>query len=310
MNKLVFDIGASNIKFAVMTNDGEILKHQSTPTPRDSLESYLQALCKLAEPELSGADGIAVSTNGRMCPDGDTYRAYTMNFLNGVNLKTELENCLHLPVSVENDGLAAAIGEWWKGAAKGEKNVLGVVLGSGLGSGLILDGKPFRGTRRNAAMAFGLLSAADPEKEKYMLSGITTAFPLVLYLTAMQKGLAPGSITGPQIFELEKQGDPIAYAMLENYYRNVAVVIYNCAALLDLDCVVLTGGLSAQPTLVEGVRRNLQRIKEKALAPEGMDISAVGVAIDPQDFDFDIRAGELALHANLYGALYHALTDL
>ena len=50
MNKLVYDIGASNIKFALMTEDGQILARQSVPTPRDSLESYLSALASLAEP--------------------------------------------------------------------------------------------------------------------------------------------------------------------------------------------------------------------------------------------------------------------
>ena len=104
MNKLVFDIGATNIKFAVMTPEGDIVKRCSTPTPHDTLEHYLEVLCALAEPEKAGVDGVAVSTNGRMYPDGDTYRAYTSDFLIGVNLREALESRLHLPVAVENDG--------------------------------------------------------------------------------------------------------------------------------------------------------------------------------------------------------------
>ena len=217
MNKLVFDIGATNIKFAVMTPEGEIVKRASTPTPHDTLEHYLSALCALAEPEKAGADGIAVSTNGRMFPDGDTYRAYTSDFLTGVNLKEALESRLRLPVAVENDGLAAALGEWWKGAGRGTENMLGVVLGSGMGSGLILEGKPYRGSMRNAAMTFGLLSVADPEKENYLASGISTAFPLILYKVAAAKGLDPRTVTGPQLFEWEQAGDPVAVALLEQY---------------------------------------------------------------------------------------------
>ena len=115
MYKLVFDIGGTNIKFAVMTPEGEIVRRSSVPTPHDSLEHYLSALCALAEPELDKADGVAASTNGRMFPDGDTYRAYTSSFLTGINIRQELESRLHLPVTVENDGLAATLGEWWKG---------------------------------------------------------------------------------------------------------------------------------------------------------------------------------------------------
>lgn len=308
MNKLVFDIGATNIKFAVMTSEGEIVKRASTPTPHDTLEHYLAALCALAEPEKAGADGIAVSTNGRMFPDGDTYRAYTSDFLTGINLKEALESRLQLPVAVENDGLAAALGEWWKGAGRGTKNMLGVVLGSGMGSGLILEGKPYRGSMRNAAMTFGLLSVADPEKENYLASGISTAFPLILYKVAAAKGLDPRTVTGPQLFEWEQAGDPVAVALLEQYYRSVAIPIFNSAMLLDLNCVVLTGGLAAQKSLVEGVRRNLKTIAARALTLNGLDISALGIPIDYKDFDIELRGGELNLDANLYGALYHLQT--
>ena len=306
MYKLVFDIGGTNIKFAVMTPEGEIVRRSSVPTPHESLEHYLSALCTLAEPELDKADGVAVSTNGRMFPDGDTYRAYTSSFLTGINIRQELESRLHLPVTVENDGLAATLGEWWKGAGRGAKNMLGVVLGSGMGSGLILDGKPYRGSKRNAAMTFGLLSAADPERENYLASGVSIAFPLVLYKVAAAKGLDPRTVTGPQVFRWAEEGDPVASAVLEQYYRSVAVPIFNSAVLLDLDCVVLTGGLAAQKSLIEGVQRNLNAIAERALKVEGLDISALGVAVDLGDFDVQIRPGELNLDANLYGALYKA----
>ena len=78
--------------------------------------------------------------------------------------------------------------------------------------------------------------------------------------------------------------------------------------LLDLNCVVLTGGLAAQKSLVEGVRRNLKTIAARALTLNGLDISALGIPIDYKDFDIELRGGELNLDANLYGALYHLQT--
>lgn len=307
MSKLVFDIGASNMKFAVMTEEGEILSRSSVPTPRDSLESYLNALCTAAEEHRRNADGVAVSTNGRMVPDGDTYRAYTMDFLVGVNLKKELESRLRLPVSIENDGHAAALGEWWKGAGQGTSNMMGVVLGSGMGAGLILDGKLHRGARRNGAMIFGMLSVSDPENEKYLASGITTSFPVVTYMTAAAKGMQPGSISGPELFHMAGEGDALCLAMLEKYYRHIAVSIFNSAVLLDLDCVVLTGGLASQKMVVEGVRRQLEEIASKAFVLEGMDLSSLGIKLDLEDFAVDLRPGRLCLDANLYGALYRHL---
>ena len=112
MNKLIYDIGATNIKFALMSEDGEILARKKMPTPRTSLEEYLNAFTTLASGYEGQYDGIGVSTNGRMEKDGNTYRAYTMSFLNGINIKEELVKRFSVPVAVENDGYAAAIGEW------------------------------------------------------------------------------------------------------------------------------------------------------------------------------------------------------
>ena len=81
MDKLIFDVGASNIKFALMSNTGEIIARKKVPTPRDSLENYLAIFVDLAKEYIDRADGVGVSTNGRMFEDGNTYRAYTLDFL-------------------------------------------------------------------------------------------------------------------------------------------------------------------------------------------------------------------------------------
>ena len=145
MDKLIFDVGASNIKFALMSNTGEIIARKKVPTPRDSLENYLAVFVDLAKEYIDRADGVGVSTNGRMFEDGNTYRAYTLDFLTGIDIKQKLEEALELPVVVENDGYAAAIGEWWKGAGRGSNTMLSIVLGTAMGGGIIVDGKPWRG---------------------------------------------------------------------------------------------------------------------------------------------------------------------
>lgn len=307
MNKLVYDVGATNLKFAVMTDAGDVLRRQSIPVPRGGLDDYLNAFCALAQPDLEGCDGVAISTNGRMTPDGDTYRAYTMDFLTGVNLREALEARLHLPVAVENDGLSATLGEWWHGAGRGAKNMMGVVLGSGMGAGLILDGRPYRGSRRNAAMVFGLLAASDPKANTYLASGFTTSFPLVIYQAAATKRQDPRAVTGHDVFRWAEAGDPAALRPLELYCRSVAASIFNSHLLLDLDCIVLTGGLAAQPLLVEGVRRSLKEIAARAFTMDGLDPAKVGIRIDPADFNVHLIRGELMQDANLHGALYHLL---
>lgn len=304
MNKLIYDIGASNIKFALMSPEGGILARNKVSTPHDSLENYLSALETLAAPYRGQADGAAFSTNGRMYTDGVTYRSYTMDFLKNVNLQAEMEKRLQVPVVVENDGYAAALGEWWKGAGQGARNMLCFVIGSGLGGGLILEGRPVYGSHNNGAMVFGQLSTSVPAKEEYVLSGLETAFSFVLIKAAMAKGMDPMSLTGPQFFEMAASGDPIACHLLHEYCKALAVTIYNSAVLLDLDAVVLTGGLSRQDSVIEGVQTALDRISETSLTFQGQDLRQFGVLLEPEDFHIHVTRGRLALDANLYGALY------
>lgn len=310
MRKLIYDVGATNLKFAWMTDEGVILLKRSVPTPRESLEAYLAAFEALAEGCAEDTDGIGVSTNGRMAPDGVTYKAYTMSFLTGINLKAELEKRMHLPVTVENDGYAAAIGEWWKGAARGCGNVVGIVLGSGMGGGLVLEGRPYRGSRRNGAMNFGQLTSSDPANEKYLVSGLETSFMMTLFKTCMAKQLPPISVTGEQFFDLIAAGDPAASMMLAQYCRAIAVTAYNDALLLDPDMVVVTGGLSERDAVIDGINRALEQIPRHCFEFQGMDLlSGLNIDVDWDDFNVRVVKGELGRDANLYGALYCALGE-
>lgn len=304
MEKLIFDIGATNTKFALMNTDGQILNKDSVPTNYESVEAYLGNMAEIAAKYKDKVDEIAISTNGRMCPDGDTYRAYTMKFLQGLNLKKEMEARTGLPVAVLNDGFSAALGEWWKGSGQGCKNLLVIVLGSGMGGGLILDGKLYQGERLNAAMLFGMLSAYGDGK--YELSSMTTTFALLLYQLSAMKQIPIEDMTGQKFFDLATQGDLTAIGMLNTYCEGIAGIIYNAALLLNLDCTVITGGLSEQPLLMETIRRKLQEIPVRLM--QGQVASFLDmVSLDREDFQVNLKQGSLALDANLYGALYHLL---
>jgi predicted NBD/HSP70 family sugar kinase len=302
MDKLVFDIGGTNTKFALMSVDGKILVQEKIPTDYSSAGAFFHNLEQLVTKYKGRGDAIAISTNGRMTQDGNSYRAYVMNCLQGVNLKEELEKRTGLPVTVLNDGFSAALGEWWKGAGQGSKNLLVLVLGSGMGGGLILDGKLYQGNRLNAAMVFGMLSAYG--YDKYDISGITTTFALLLYQLSAMKQIPMEEMTGPRFFEFVAAGDPVAVGMLDLYCESVAGIIYNSTLLLDLDCTVVTGGLTSQDILMKTIERKLQEIPEKIF--QGQVASFLEMAsVDRNDFQVSVKKGELALDANIYGALYY-----
>lgn len=302
MNKLVFDIGATNTKFAVMSEDGKILEREKVRTDYSSAENYYDNIAAIANKYKDGADAVAISTNGRMDLKNEVYRAYTMNNIVGTNLKEEVEKRVGLPVSIINDGFAAALGEYYAGAGRGAKNMLGIVLGSGMGGGMIVDGKVYTGSKNNAAMVFGMVNSFEPGKLD--LAGVSTSFSMLLYKYALGKQLQPGSITGEEFFDDHAAGVPVAIALLSEYCRSVALSVYNSAMLLDPDVVVVTGGLSARDEVVEGINKSLANVVGSfGTDPQvGMLLSMAGV--DMSDFTLSVKKGELSLDANLYGAFY------
>lgn len=304
MDKLIFDIGATNTKFALMSTDGEILAREKVPTNYKSVDSYFQTLVDIVARYKDRGDEIAISTNGRMCPDGNTYRAYTVQFLQGVNLKQEMEQRTGLPVTVMNDGFSAALGEWWKGAGQGSRNLLVLVLGSGMGGGIIIDGKLYQGSKLNAAMVFGMLSSYGTEHCD--LAGLTTSFALLLYQLSAIKHIPVEEMTGDRFFEYVSAGDPVAAGMLEAYSDHIASVIYNCSLLLNPDQVVITGGLSERGVLIGLINKKLREIPAKAMQGQVADLLAM-VAADSNDFLIQVSKGALALDSNIYGALYHLI---
>jgi predicted NBD/HSP70 family sugar kinase len=304
MDKYVIDIGATNTKFALMSGKGEIRFRRQVPTVYTSKETYLENLVSLITGHSGMGDGIAVSTNGRMDSGGNTYRAYTMNILRGVNLKTELERRTGLPVSVLNDGFSATLGEWWKGAGRGSKNCLTVVLGSGMGGGLILNGELYQGSRRNAAMLFFMINGYDGIKSE--ICGLSTSFSLMLYQLSAIKQTPLSEMTGEKFFEFLAKGDGAARNLLDKYNRDIAVAVFNAAMLLDLDSVVVSGGLSERDEIINGINEKLKDIPARAFAE--IDAGFLNMMLtDESDLRVQVKKGELARDANLYGALYYML---
>jgi predicted NBD/HSP70 family sugar kinase len=306
MNAYVIDIGGTNTKFALMSGEGDIRLRRQIPTVYTSAEAYVESLVSLIKDHPGEGEGIAVSTNGRMDREGHTYRAYTMNILRGMNLKNELERRTGLPVSVLNDGSSAALGEWWKGAGRGSKNCLTVVLGSGMGGGLILNGELYQGSRRNAAMLFFMVNGYDGTKSE--ICCLSTTFSLLLYQLAAIKQKPPAEMTGDRFFAYLAEGDGAARTMLDVYNRDIAAAVFNAAMLLDLDCVVVSGGLAERDEIIDGINENLRNIPVRAFA--GIDGGFLDMLLtDEADLRVQVKKGELTRDANLYGALYYMLRE-
>ena len=140
------DCGGTKIHAGVVGRDGTVDRRHTVPTPVSSEEDLLQALEEVVE-SLLGEDVAALGLGIPSQIDQRTGRAVSSVHvpLSDVDLRGRMSR-FGLPVGIDNDGNAAAIAEWKLGAGRGASNLVLLTLGTGIGGGLILDGRPFRGS--------------------------------------------------------------------------------------------------------------------------------------------------------------------
>jgi predicted NBD/HSP70 family sugar kinase len=155
-------------------------------------------------------------------------------------------------------------------------------------------------------MVFFMINGYDGEKSE--VSGLTTGFSMLCRQLAVVKQMPPAEMTGERFFEFLTQGDPSARALLDRYNRDIALVIFNAAMLLDLDRIVVSGGLCEQKDIIEGINKSLEEIPLRLFAGVNPDVLK-SILFDEADLKVPVKKGELARDANLYGALYYMLRD-
>ena len=155
---LAIDIGGTKLAAGVVTSDGHVLAEERAPTgvpdrPGDgeALWSRLERLCRDALTEATSAvDGIGCGCGGPMrYPDGIVSPLHIPAWRD-FPLRARLTATFDHPAVVDNDAKAMALGEWWLGAGRGKRNLLGMVVSTGVGGGLILDGRLVHGAHGHA----------------------------------------------------------------------------------------------------------------------------------------------------------------
>ena len=168
------------------------------------------------------------------------------------DLKAALEQRLGWPVFLENDANAAAVGEMWLGAARGCRDVMSVTLGTGVGGGLILDGKLWRGSH-GAAGEIGH-ATVDPVSGLKCKCGNTGCLELFASATAIVRmtrenlSLFPDSrlksedLTAERVYDAGLEGDELALAVFKRFGMYLGIGLANVINLIDPEIIVITGG--------------------------------------------------------------------
>ncbi len=284
MSLLVMDIGGSSVKFAVWEKE-QLVDKGSFVTPKtwDEMKQEMVQLKGKMDAKYT-IDGVAFSAPGAVNQSkGVIEGASAVPYIHHFPVFFELEKLLGCPISMENDANCAGLAEVWRGAAKGLQNVLFVVIGSGIGGAVIVDGKV-----RHGKHLFGGEFGYMLLKEDKTFSDLGTAVNMAKRYSKRME--LETELSGKEVFELAEQGDEIAKEEVETFYHYLAVGIYNLQYSFDPEKIIIGGGVSSKEGLLDELNVHLAKVVESAkIAP----------------FIPEVAICEFQNDANLIGAVYN-----
>ncbi|WKF86072.1 ROK family glucokinase [Lacticaseibacillus pantheris] len=263
------DLGGTTTKFAITTADGEIQQRWSidtnvldegahiVPDIIDSINEHIS----LYQMKPEDFEGIGMGSPGSVdVKAGTVTGAYNLNWKTMQNVKADIEAGTHLALTIDNDANVAALGERWRGAGENEPDVVFVTLGTGVGGGVIADGRLLHGVAGSAgeighvcvdphgylctcgnhgcletvASATGVVRVAREMAEEY--SGNSS----------IKKTLDDGDeISSKIVFDAAKNGDPLAIKVVDRVSYFLGLALANVGNTMNPRYVVIGGGVSA-----------------------------------------------------------------
>ncbi|ROT32299.1 ROK family protein [Micromonospora sp. HM5-17] len=244
---LGIDIGGTKTLAVLVTPDGDVVGRTQAPTPaRKGPAAVLDTAAGLVDRLLpAGAGPIGVGAAGTVDPADGTVRYATDHLPGwaGTRIGAELGARLGRPVRVDNDVRVAALGESWRGAGRDRRHLLLVAVGTGLGAGIVADGRIVPGAR-GAAGAVAHLPTPGAERLRCSCGryGHLEALASGTGLAAAY-ALATGErISGREVARRAEQGDVAAETVVERAGRALGRALAGLVALVDPQVVVLAGG--------------------------------------------------------------------
>ena len=260
------DIGGTKVAAGLVDADGKILSHERVPmvsnsSPQDGLNAVLSAIAKVIPNGTADVVGIGICAPGPLDPrTGIILNPPNVPCWRNFPLAESVQKLHSVPVKVDNDANAAALAEARWGAARGYKHVFCATIGTGIGTGIVFDGKIYHG-RTGSAGEGGHVSidyhgptcrCGKPGCIEILASGTAIAQRARDQIAAGHKsrmldlaGGNPSGITGEVIVKAYVEGDILANAILNDAVEMLAVWLSNMIDVLDPDVIVIGGGAAA-----------------------------------------------------------------
>lgn len=310
------DIGATNIKYGLVSGRGEPLFRNQTPTPQEPSAERLfekveyageQLLIEADEQNLS-VDYIGVGSPGSVNIKTGIIQGTCPNlpFWVGYHLRDRLSDALNLPVMVDNDANCAALAEFLFGAGKGYRNIICLTIGTGIGGGLIIDGKLYRGADYSAGEIGHMLIRGCSDRsgeEAIHLEKVVSAPAIIEELRRrLAAEMTPqfeavigndlSQLTIRRMFAAMKKGDPVAPEIVREKAEILGGALAGLANVINPELIILGGGVAEGGTIFVDIvretvlKRALPVVAESlAVAPAKLGNSAgfIGAAVLGRD---------------------------
>ncbi len=282
MNKYCFgiDIGGTTIKCGLFTQEGQLVYKTQIPTrtqigPKPVFQDIADCVMGiLKEQQMDAQDvlGIGLGVPGSVRSDGMVDKCINLGW-DVFYAKELMEGIVPFPVHAGNDANMAALGEYWQGGSKEYADSMLITIGTGVGGGVILGGRPLYGCF-GAAGEIGHLPIIDDETEhcncgkigcleqRASATGIVRTAKRLLKSSQAESVLRNRTeITSKDIFEAAQAGDALAEEVVECIAQAIAKGLACAAGIIDPECFVIGGGVSAAGEyLREKIERYYQQL--------------------------------------------------
>jgi glucokinase len=317
------DIGGTKIVSALVSSKGEIVYRVEEATIKNDKPKLFSQITKLVQKGIEKAkkEGLNIKGIGIACAtlvekyDNEIEWSTNIPQIQGSTLKNSLQKNLtiSLPIFTVHDHVTPVLGEQWVGAARGTKNAIYIILGTGIGSSILIEGKPYDGVGALAgSIGWVLLGPSFMERVydegcfESFCSGTGIARRTIEEIRKGSKSILTEmvgnnmeKITSKLVFEAARKNDPLTLKIVQETALYVGIVVSNLISTLAPEVIIIGGGVGQSADLfIERIRQIVNLYSQRYLAKKVMD------------GDIRIILSSLAGDASLYGAAKMAFMQI
>jgi len=298
------DAGGTKVAYGLFNEQGEIIDRVLHPTDAgadgpafsDTMIGNIKDFMGKNELEFADLTGIGIGMPSFIQQNtGYVFMTSSMPRIKDFAMRDYLAERLPVSIVLDNDANAAALAEYRRGAGRGARHMVYVVIGTGFGSGIIIDGKVFGGSYGAAGECGHMLATPD----EGLMCGCENTGCYMSYIAGkhlpdrvrlgLENGvnsiLTPETVNGHRLLEAYKQNDPLAQKLVEQMAHYLAVCVFNLYQMLNIDTFVFGGGLTGLgDILFDRMREEFDRFYHISfpvnfkIAELGEDIGITGAA--------------------------------